>query len=85
MVGSISGSGWTKTGGEMLERVNEKLGSLLAVYDIQSVIIFMSCTGINLQHLLEEVPVQAPADNMLVKEHLVEGERFVGGSDGEWH
>ena len=35
--GSSFGNGWTKTGGEMLRRVNGKSGSLLAVCGVQSV------------------------------------------------
>lgn len=35
-VGSVIGSGWTKTGGEILRRVNGKLGSLLADWNTVS-------------------------------------------------
>jgi len=81
--GSVCGSGWTRAGGEMLKRSNGKLGSLLAVYSMQLVIILILYMEINSQHHLGEDLMQTPVSNMPLKgDWVVEGERSVGGSGG---
>ena len=64
-----------------MRRVNGKLGSLLAAHDVQLVTILMFCMKINSQHLLQEVPKQAPIGSMLLKEHQVGEEEPEGGND----
>jgi len=81
----MSGSGWTKTGGEMLENVNGQFALSSVVFCILLVIIQWNVlhTEINSQHLLEGVLMQSPSDNVPVKGYQIAKEgSFAGGNSG---